>query len=118
MVRGAEQGANVRGAHTGRRAWREGPSDEGGCLGGTVPAVCGETVRAVVDIDPADRVEYAPGEVAQRDLRFPSTPIPVGAGQERILPVLAMPIGHSHYIGAVMHIATAGPHSGRRASDA
>jgi len=55
-----------------------------------------------VGIDPADRVEYAPGEVAQCDLWFPPVAIPVGAGQERILPVLAMTCGYSRYTTAVM----------------
>jgi transposase len=53
-------------------------------------------------VDPADRIEYAPGEVAQCDLWFPPTPIPVGAGQERVLPVLAMTCGHSRVTDAVM----------------
>jgi transposase len=53
-------------------------------------------------VDPADRVEYAPGEVAQCDLWFPAVPIPVGGGQERILPVLAMTCGYSRFTGAVM----------------
>jgi hypothetical protein len=55
-----------------------------------------------VGVDPADRVEYAPGEVAQCDLWFPPVPIPVGGGQERILPVLAMTCGYSRFTGAVM----------------
>ena len=53
-------------------------------------------------IDPADRVEYAPGEVAQCDLWFPPAPIPVGGEQERVLPVLAMTCGYSRYTAAVM----------------
>ncbi|NII65387.1 hypothetical protein FHR89_000449 [Cellulomonas uda] len=52
--------------------------------------------------DPADRVEYDPGEVAQCDLWFPPQPIPVGGGQERVLPVLAMTCGYSRVTGAVM----------------
>jgi hypothetical protein len=36
--------------------------------------------------DPTDRVEYDPGEVAQYDLWFRPHPIPVGGGDERILP--------------------------------
>lgn len=55
-----------------------------------------------VGVDPADRVEYAPGEVAQCDLWFPPIPIPVGDRQERILPVLAMTCGYSRMTGAVM----------------
>jgi len=34
-----------------------------------------------VGIEPADRVVYEPGQVAQCDLWFPDTPIPVTAGQ-------------------------------------
>src|SRR3954470_9077027 len=37
-------------------------------------------------VDPADRISYEPGEVAQCDLWFPPVPVPVGAGQERVLP--------------------------------
>jgi transposase len=52
--------------------------------------------------DPVDRIEYAPGEVAQCDLWFPPTPVPVGADQQRVLPVLAMTCGHSRITDAVM----------------
>ena len=52
--------------------------------------------------DPSDRVEYDPGEVAQADLWFPPVQIPVGGGQQRILPVLAMTCGFSHVTDAVM----------------
>ena len=52
--------------------------------------------------DPADRLEYAPGEVAQCDLWFPPTPVPVGGGVERVLPVLAMTCGYSRVTDAVM----------------
>jgi hypothetical protein len=55
-----------------------------------------------VGIDPADRVQYAPGEVAQCDLWFPEVPIPVGRGQQRVLPVLAMTCGYSRVTAAVM----------------
>jgi transposase len=53
-------------------------------------------------VDPADRISYEPGEVAQCDLWFPPVPVPVGAGQERALPVLAMTCGHSRVTDAVM----------------
>jgi transposase len=53
-------------------------------------------------VDPADRIEYEPGEVAQCDLWFPPVAVPVGAGQERVLPVLAMTCGHSRVTDAVM----------------
>lgn len=52
--------------------------------------------------DPTDRIEYAPGEVAQCDLWFPEHPIPVGDGAERVLPVLAMTCGYSRVTNAVM----------------
>jgi transposase len=39
--------------------------------------------------DPADRIEYSPGEVAQCDLWFPPAPVPVASGVTRVLPVLA-----------------------------
>ena len=53
-------------------------------------------------LDPSDRVEYAPGELAQCDLWFPPVPIPVGAGEARVLPVLAMTCGYSRVTDAVM----------------
>ena len=53
-------------------------------------------------VDPADRISYEPGEVAQCDLWFPPVPVPVGAGQQRVLPVLAMTCGHSRVTDAVM----------------
>lgn len=52
--------------------------------------------------DPTDRVEYGPGEVAQCDLWFPPALVPVGGGQERVLPVLAMTCGYSRVTDAVM----------------
>lgn len=52
--------------------------------------------------DPADRIEYAPGELAQCDLWFPPVPIPVGASGARVLPVLAMTCGFSRVTDAVM----------------
>ena len=55
-----------------------------------------------VGVDPADRVEYDPGEVAQCDLWFPPVAIPVGGGQQRILPVLAMTCGYSRVTDAMM----------------
>lgn len=53
-------------------------------------------------IDPVDRFVYRPGAIAQCDLWFPAPTIPVGAGQDRILPVLVMVSGFSRTIGAVM----------------
>lgn len=55
--------------------------------------------------DPADRIEHAPGAVAQCDLWFPPVPIPVVGtrpGLTRILPVLAMTCGYSRMTDAVM----------------
>lgn len=46
-------------------------------------------------IDPVDRVTYEPGQVAQCDLWFPETKVQVGAGQQRVLPVLVMTLGFS-----------------------
>ncbi|MEU6654536.1 IS21 family transposase [Streptomyces sp. NPDC046900] len=55
-----------------------------------------------VGIDPVDRVTYQPGEVAQCDLWFPEMRVPVGAGQQRVLPVLVMTCGFSRFLSAVM----------------
>lgn len=55
-----------------------------------------------VGIDPADRVSYEPGQITQCDLWFPETKIPVGRGQERILPVLVMTLVFSRFLSAMM----------------
>lgn len=55
-----------------------------------------------VGIDPVDRVQYQPGDVAQCDLWFPEPRIPVGAGQVRMLPVLVMTLCYSRTIAAQM----------------
>ena len=55
-----------------------------------------------VGIDPVDRVVYQPGEIAQCDLWFPETKIPVGRGQERVLPVLVMTLAFSRFLAATM----------------
>lgn len=55
-----------------------------------------------VGIDPADRIVHHPGAVAQCDLWFPETRIPVGHGQVVVLPVLAMTLTYSRFISAVM----------------
>ncbi|MFC4951259.1 IS21 family transposase [Pseudonocardia sp. GCM10023141] len=55
-----------------------------------------------IGIDPADRVVYEPGQITQCDLWFPETKIPVGRGQERILPVLVMTLGFSRFLTATM----------------
>ncbi|MCS5732102.1 IS21 family transposase [Herbiconiux moechotypicola] len=53
-------------------------------------------------IDPADRLSYQAGEVIQCDLWFPETRVPVGDGQDRVLPVLVMVSGFSRRIEAAM----------------
>ncbi|MFE7934652.1 IS21 family transposase [Streptomyces sp. NPDC057456] len=55
-----------------------------------------------VGIDPVDRALYEPGQVAQCDLWFPETKVQVGAGQQRVLPVLVMTLGFSRFMTAVM----------------
>lgn len=53
-------------------------------------------------IDPVDRVSYEPGQIAQCDLWFPAVKIPVGAGQQRVLPVLVMTLAFSRFASATM----------------
>ncbi|XUK60345.1 Transposase [Plantibacter sp. RU18] len=53
-------------------------------------------------IDPADRLSYQAGEVIQCDLWFPEARVPVGGGQDRVLPVLVMVSGFSRRIEAIM----------------
>jgi transposase len=55
-----------------------------------------------VGIDPVDRVVYEPGQVAQCDLWFPEAKVQVGAGQQRVLPVLVMTLGFSRFMTALM----------------
>lgn len=55
-----------------------------------------------VGVDPVDRFVYKPGAIAQCDLWFPETVVPVGGGQEWVLPVLVMTSGYSRFISAVM----------------
>jgi hypothetical protein len=55
-----------------------------------------------VGIDPVDRVVYQPGEITQCDLWFPETKIPVGRGQEWVLPVLVMTLAFSRFLAATM----------------
>lgn len=52
--------------------------------------------------DPASRTTYQPGELAQCDLWFPNTDIPLGAGQTERPPVLVMVSGYSRWILARM----------------
>jgi transposase len=53
-------------------------------------------------IDPVDRVTYQPGQLTQCDLWFPEPRIPVGAGQQRVLPVLVMTLAFSRFMTATM----------------
>lgn len=53
-------------------------------------------------VDPADRTDYAAGELAQCDLWFPPVTIPLGFGQCGTPPVLAMTSGFSRFITARM----------------
>lgn len=55
-----------------------------------------------VGIDPSDRTVYEPGQIAQCDLWFPETPVPVTAGQARILPVLVLTLAFSRFHSATM----------------
>src|SRR3954454_13648075 len=55
--------------------------------------------------DPAGRTSYVAGEIAQCDLWFPPTTVPVGFGQTRHpmhLPVLTMVTGYSRWLSAVL----------------
>jgi transposase len=55
--------------------------------------------------DPASRMAYAAGELAQHDFWFPDVQVPVGYGQVRAgkqLPVLTMVSGYSRWAGAVL----------------
>ncbi|MGN2636530.1 IS21 family transposase [Nocardia takedensis] len=55
-----------------------------------------------VGVDPVDRVQYRPGQITQCDLWFPDVRVPVGHGQERVLPVLVMTVAYSRLMAAVM----------------
>ncbi|MCV7155763.1 MULTISPECIES: IS21 family transposase [Mycolicibacterium] len=65
-----------------------------------------ERVRAIrpeyLPADPVDRLEHPPGRAMQCDLWFPAPKIPVGFGQEAMLPVLVMVAAFSRFIAAVM----------------
>lgn len=55
--------------------------------------------------DPAGRTSYDAGDIAQCDLWFPPTTIPVGYGQTRTpmqLPVLTMVCGYSRWLCAIL----------------
>ena len=52
--------------------------------------------------DPADRLEYRPGDQAQCDLWFPPVKIPLGPGQSGAPPVLVIVSSYSRFITAMM----------------
>lgn len=49
-------------------------------------------------IDPADRLVWEPGDVAQCDLWFPPRRIPLEDGTSRLLPVLVITAAHSRFV--------------------
>lgn len=53
-------------------------------------------------VDPADRLDYRPGDQAQCDLWFPPVRIPLGHGQTGSPPVLVMVSSFSRFIAATM----------------
>lgn len=53
-------------------------------------------------VDPADRLEWAPGDAAQCDLWFPPKRIPLEDGTDALLPVLVMTAAHSRFTGGEM----------------
>lgn len=55
-----------------------------------------------VPVEPYERTEYRPGELAQWDLWFPATDIPLGDDQKARLPVMVGVSGHSRWIVARM----------------
>jgi len=52
--------------------------------------------------DPADRIEYDPGDQAQCDLWFPPVKIPLGVGQYTSPPVLVIVASYARFITAIM----------------
>ena len=65
-----------------------------------------ERVRAIrpeyLPADPVDRLDHPPGRAVQCDLWFPPVKMPVGFGQQAMLPVLVMVAAFSRFIAAVM----------------
>ena len=63
-------------------------------------------VRAIrpeyLPADPVDRLDHPPGRAVQCDLWFPPVKMPVGFGQQAMLPVLVMMAAFSRFIAAVM----------------
>ena len=66
-------------------------------------------------VDPASRTEYRAGELAQCDLWFPPTQVPLGAGQTGTPPVLVMVSGYSRVMTARMIPTRQGPGPAGRA---
>jgi transposase len=60
-------------------------------------------------VDPAQRTDYLPGELAQCDLWFPPVDVPLGWGQVGRPPVLVMVCGYSRWLSAVMIPSRQGP---------
>jgi transposase len=52
--------------------------------------------------DPADRLQWAPGDAAQCDLWFPPKKIPLEDGTAALLPVLVITAAHSRFISGEM----------------
>jgi transposase len=55
-----------------------------------------------VRVDPADRLEYRPGDQAQCDLWFPPVRIPLGQGRLGCPPVLVIALSYSRFLTALM----------------
>jgi transposase len=53
-------------------------------------------------IDPADRLNWEPGDAAQCDLWFPPRKVPLEDGTAKLLPVLVITAAHSRFITARM----------------
>ncbi len=53
-------------------------------------------------VDPADRLSWEPGDVAQCDLWFPPRKIPLEDGTSKLLPVLVITAAHSRFMLARM----------------
>jgi len=49
-------------------------------------------------VDPADRLEWEPGDAGQCDLWFPPRKIPLEDGTARLLPVLVITLAHSRFV--------------------
>ena len=49
-------------------------------------------------VDPADRLEWAPGDAAQCDLWFPPKKIPLEDGTDALLPVMVITAAHSRFM--------------------